>query len=429
MFTQIYFFISLLFVLFSPLNLFSETLDVAVEAEAAILMNAESGKILYEKNIYASYFPASITKIATAAYVLKFFSDKLDVLISADQDSIGWVTEEAKRKSNYTLPAYWLVPGGTHMGIIKDEQLSLEDLLYGLILVSANDSANVIAQYIGGTVPAFVSHLNAYTKQIGCKHTTFQNPHGLHHPEHKTTAYDMALIAKEALGIPAFCKMFGTVKHTRSQTNKQEPSVLVQNHPLLKQGKFYYAKTLGAKTGYTTLAGHNLVAVAKDKERTLIAVLLKTKERDQLFKDAIKLFETAFQQPKVERLLLKQGVQKFSQNLPWASKPLKAYLEEDVKITYYAAEEPELQCSLEWLNLPPPIQKGQVIGQVYLTDKEGSLKKYVSLKAGEDLSISWAFWMKQYFEKSSFLIKGMKVFGIICILIFLGGLGFQLRRR
>lgn len=421
-----YLIISLLF--FSN-SLFSNTLDVFVEAEAAILMNAETGKILYEKNIHTSYFPASITKIATAAFVLKFFSDKLDVIVTAEQDSIGWVTEEAKRKSNYTLPAYWLVPGGTHMGIMKGEQLSLEDLLHGLMLVSANDSANVIAQYVGGTVPDFVDQLNAYAKQAGCQHTTFHNPHGLHHPEHKTTAYDMALLAKEALSIPAFCKMFGTVKYTRPKTNKQESSVLVQNHPLLKQGKFYYAKALGAKTGYTNLAAHNLVVAARDKGRTLIAVLLKTKERDQLFKDAIKLFETAFQQPKVERLLLRQGIQKFTQKPNWASQPLKAYLDEDVKISYFSAEEPQVQCAVEWLNLEPPIQKGQTIGQVCLTDREGAFKKYVPVKAYEELSASWSFWIKQSFGELLFWHKATKIFAIVCILLFFGGLVFQFRRR
>lgn len=415
-------FLLIFFVLSHSLN--AALTDIEVEAEAAILMNADTGVILYEKNPHDQHFPASITKIGTAAFVLNAHLDKLNDVIVAEQDSIGWVTEEEKRKSSYSLPAYWLVPGGTHMGILRGEELPLRDLLYGLILVSANDAANVMAQHLGGSIPVFVEKLNQYVQQVGCLNTTFYNPHGLHHPDHKTSAYDMALLAKEGFKNPHFRKILSVVKHTRPKTNKQGPSPLVQTHPLLKPGKFYYPKAIGAKTGYTYLAQNNLVVAATDRERTLIAVFLKTKERDQMFKDAIKLFESAFQEEKVERLLLRQGMQKFSLDLPWSSIPLQAYLEEDITMEYYQAEAPKFKCVAEWFHLSPPIKKGQIVGQICLQDSHNHIKKNIPILAYQDLSPSWSYW----FKENVLTFRTVKILGFLLVLVFIGVFAFHYKR-
>lgn len=408
-----------------PFLLSGELPQVEVEAEAAILINADTGVILYEKNPHVQLFPASTTKIGTAAFVFNNYLEKIDEVAVAEQDSIGWVTEEKKQKSSYSLPAYWLVPGGTHMGILKGEELSLRDLLHGLLIVSANDAANVIAQHLGGTIPEFVEKLNHYARQIGCLNTTFCNPHGLHHPDHKTTAYDMALLAKECFKNSHFRKMVNVVKHVRPKTNKQAASTLVQNHPLLKPGKHYYPKAIGAKTGYTSLALNNLVVAADDGERTLIAVLMKTKERDQLFTDAIKLLEAAFGEKKVERLLLKKGVQKFSLDLEWAAQPLQAYLEDDVSVEYFQAEAPKFQCVAEWLKLLPPIKKGQVVGQICLQDSQNQLKKNIPILAYEDVSESWSYWFGKRFLSTTAAKFLTFLFGAL----FLGGIAFLFRGR
>jgi D-alanyl-D-alanine carboxypeptidase (penicillin-binding protein 5/6) len=125
-----------------------------------------------------------------------------------------------------------------------------------------------------------MTQLNDYVKRLGCTSTTFYNPHGLHHPKQQTTAYDLAVITQDALKNPVFREMVATVRYTRPKTNKQEPSTLVQTNRLLRTGPFYYPKAIGVKTGYYSLAGNNLVAAAKDGERTLIAVVLKANERN-----------------------------------------------------------------------------------------------------------------------------------------------------
>ena len=302
--------------LFLPLALQSEQLDLTLEAEAAILMNADTGAVLFEKNSRALRYPASTTKIATAIYAILKAEHLFDEQISADQDCIGTVTEEQLRRSNYTLPAYYLIPDGSHIGIKRGRILSLRDLMYGMMLASGDDAANVIAKYVGGTIPKFMEELNSYLKEIGCTQTTFYNPHGLHHPNQQSTAYDMALLTREALKNSIFRKIVATQRYTRPKTNKQEASPLVQSNKLMRPGPYYYPKAIGVKTGYYSLAGNNLVAAAEDGQRTLIAVLLKAPNRKSVFIDAKKMFETAFNQVKVKRVLLHKGTQRFSLKFP-----------------------------------------------------------------------------------------------------------------
>ncbi len=379
--------ISLTFLIRS--GVWAEPLTLQVQAESAILINADTGAILYEKNAHALQQPASTTKIATAAYVLHRAGDKLDTVITAQQESLVWISEEAKRRSNFTLPAYWLIPGGTHMGIKRGEELSLRALLYGLMLVSGNDAANVMAQHLDGAIPDFMRGMNEYLKEIGCKQTNFLNPHGVYHPKHQTTAYDMAVLMREALKQPMFRELISTVYYQRPKTNKQEATTLVQSNKLIRKGKYYYPKAIGGKTGYFSIAGHALVVAAKDENRTLIAVVLKNKERNDVFLDTIAMFEAAFNQPKVKRTLLKAGPQKFTRQINGAASPLVTYLKNDVSIEYYPAEEPKLKCLLYWDGDAPSATKDQRVGELRLQTTEGVVVQTVPLFAQEDVSSTW----------------------------------------
>lgn len=392
----------------------------SVKAESALLMSAETGRILYEKKAHPLFYPASLTKIATSLYALKKSRHQLNTFIRADQDTIGTISEEKRRKSNYTLPAYWLVPGTTHMGIKNGEELRLRDLLYGMMLSSAGDASNVIAKFVGGTIPDFMTNLNIYLKEIGCLNTTFYNPSGTHHPKHKTTAYDLAVMTREALKDPFFREIVKTVRYRRPKTNKQNATYIVQTNRLLKKGKFYYSKAIGVKTGYTSKAGHTLVAVAKHDNRTLIAVLLKSKDRDDLFRDAIKLFEQAFNQQKLKSTLLKKGPQKAALNLMHGQKPIKTYISEDAYIEYYEGEKPLIKCLLYWDELQLPISKDQHVAEYRLIGHGGKAIKNIPLYAQEDVKASFVFRLKQGFN--------VKWIGAILIALLFSGLLFELRR-
>lgn len=375
---------------FGSSQLAAAPLAVTVNAESAILMNADTGAILYEKNAKTPQYPASITKIATALYALKHKSDALHEVVTAEQESIVSIGEDAKRRANYSLPAYWLVPGSTHIGIKRGEQIAFKDLLYGMMVASGNDASNVIAQHVGEDIPAFMAGVNAYLKEIGCENTTFYNPHGLHHPKHMTTAYDMAVMTREAVKNPVFCEIVSTVRYTRPKTNKQESTTLVQTNRLLRSGKLNYPAAFGVKTGYTSSAQNTFVAAAKKDDRVLIAVLLKSKEREDIFRDAAKLFEAAFNQPKVERVLVKAGQQKYTLELEGAEAPVTTYVATDHSIVYYPAEEPKLKALLVWEQpLELPIAKGQRVGVLRLQDGHGNVLTTVPLLAQEDVSSSW----------------------------------------
>lgn len=379
---------------FLPKDLSAAPLSLSVQAKAALLINASNGAILYEKNAHQLHYPASITKIATAAYVLDNASDQLSKVITANKDALGSVSEEAKRKSNYTLPSYWLVNNASHIGIKAGEELSLKDLLYGLMVASGDDAANVIAEDLGGNIPNFMNHLNAYLKKLGCRHTHFCNPHGLFHPKHVTTAYDMAILTCHAMKNPTFREIVATTRYIRPKTNKQGASVLVQTNRLLKKGKCYYEKAIGVKTGYIAKAQNTLVAAAVDGDRMLIAVLLKGEEREQIFLDAASLFDAAFNQPKVVRTLLKAGETDYLFFPEGATQPVKTTIAEEIRIEFYPAEEPELNAALTWKKVSLPIEKGQCVGEITIKKRNGKILSVVPVLAAESASSSWTHWLK-----------------------------------
>lgn len=422
--------LALFLVLNQPLNAKTEQLALSVNAEAAILMNAETGAVLYEKNAHVLHYPASTTKIATTLYALQKVSDKMNVMIAADQDCIGTVKEEAIRKSNYTLPPHLLIPDGSHIGIKRGELLSLKDLFYGLMVASGDDAANVIAKFTSGTIPQFVQEMNTYVKQVGCTSTTFYNPHGLHHPKQQTTAYDLAILTREALKNPIFREMVATVRYTRPKTNKQEPTTLVQTNRLLRAGPYYYSKAIGVKTGYYSLAGSCLVAAAKDGDRTLIAVVLKAKERKDIFIDTKKMFEAAFSQPKVQRVLMHKGPQKLSLNFPGLKKPISSYIQDDVTLEYYPAEEPHLKCLLVWnKNIKLPIEKDQALGEVILKTDDEQVLRRVTLYASHDGEATWSHFFKTFFASGQSGFALLKVLGILIGIGFITFFILQLRKR
>lgn len=394
-------------------------LALKITAESAILMNAETGKILYQKNPHEKLFPASITKIATCAYVLKNQGDKLDEVLTAEQDCIGSVTEEAKIRSKYKLPSHWLVTDCSHIGIKRGERMSRKDLLYGMMLSSADDASNVLAYNYKGSIPEFMKELNAYLESLGCKNTYFNNPHGLHHPEHVTTAYDMAIMSCAALKIPHFQEIVSTVRYTRPKTNLQEPSVLLQTNKLLRKGELYYPRAIGIKTGWHSKASSTLVAAASENDRTLVAVLMNVKDRKVLFQEAIKLFDAAFSQPKMKKTLVRAGPQKHTYTPEGIKVAVPTYTSNDIAIAFYPAEEPQVRAYLAWKNLLPPILKGQELGAIQLKDEAGHLLGEAPLFAAADLQTGLGHAFKEYLGKRSatmtvvVIIFALLLFGLI----------------
>jgi serine-type D-Ala-D-Ala carboxypeptidase (penicillin-binding protein 5/6) len=369
-------------------------LDCQVKAQSAIVMNADTGAILYEKNANQLYPPSSTTKIATALYAIKLKKHQLDEQLIALPEALKMTDEVSKRRAEFSLPPHWLEPDGTSLGLKLGEQMSLRDLLFGMMMVSGNDAANVIALHVGGTIPQFMNQLQLYLEKLGCKQTTFCNPHGLYHPKHMTTAYDLALLTREALKEPFFCEVVSRVNYSRPKTNKQESTTLTQFNRLLRKGNYFYPYAIGVKTGYTKIGKHAIVAAAKKEGRTLIAVLLKTSERKDKFIDAVKLFEAAFNESKVNRVLLQEGPQPYVLTLKEAQEPIETYLKAPITISYYPAEEPKLTCFLEWkTNLSFPIVQGHCVGEYRVLNEKNEVLLTAPLYAQKEVQATWWHWL------------------------------------
>lgn len=352
-----------LFIFFSLSSfLLVAQLDIEVQSEVALLMNADTQQVLFEKNADWVVDPASTTKIATALYVLKEVGDDLDVEIEADQDCVGSITAEAQKMMNFNHAPHWQVIGGTHMSIAKGDKHCLEDLLYGMMLISANDAANIMAKYVSGTVSSFTSELNDYLKEIGCKNTHFKNPHGLYFPGHQTSARDLALMTSEALKIP----FFRQIVSTRKFKNFQNMNKLIQ-----EGSYYYYPHAIGVKTGSHSKAGYPLVSAAEYQGRTLLLVLLKVPSEEVRYQDARALYQKAFSETKVTETFFKAGAQPFRYKLEDLDKTIKTYLKESVEVRFYPAEKPQFKAVINWHPTALPIQKGDPVADLELKDQNG----------------------------------------------------------
>lgn len=219
-------------------------------AECAVLMEAESGRILFASNSQAKRAMASTTKIMTALVIIE--NCGLDELVTVPKEAVGIE--------------------GSSIYLAAGEKLTVKELLYGLMLRSGNDAATALALHCSGSIPEFVLLMNKYAKNIGALNTSFANPSGLPAQEHYTTAYDLALIAATAMKHEVFREIVSTQKTTISWDGHDTERLLVNKNKMLYQ----YDGADGIKTGYTVAAGRCLVASATRNDMTLIAVVLNS---------------------------------------------------------------------------------------------------------------------------------------------------------
>lgn len=231
--------------------------DVSVSAEGAILMDADSGAVLYGKNIHTAYYPASITKILTALVVIENCS--LDEMVTFSYNAVHNVES-----------------GSSNAALDVGDQLSVKDCLYAMVLKSANESANALAEHTAGSIEAFADMMNAKARSLGCTDSHFNNPSGLNDPEHYTSAHDMALIAQAAFQNDIFVEIDSTLYYDLPQTKRNPEGLRIYpGHRMLKKNTAqYYPGIVGGKTGYTSLAGNTLVTCAQRDGMKLISVVL-----------------------------------------------------------------------------------------------------------------------------------------------------------
>ena len=274
--------ITLILINSAPVVSFGATEPPSIIAETGIVIDAKTGQVLYDKNMNEQRYPASTTKVMTALLAL----ENLDL------------------SKTVTIDAETPFTGGSRIYLLEGEQIKVEQLMYAMLLESANDAAVTLGKEIAGSIPAFAEMMNQKAKELGAKNTNFVNPNGLHDDNHMTTAYDLAMIAREAMKNQEFRKLVTTYRYVIPATNKQDTRYLYNTNRLiydehtkeLVNGVMRVAKYDGAtgiKTGYTGEAGGCLIAGAKRGDTELISVVMKSTTEGR-FADSIALLDYAF---------------------------------------------------------------------------------------------------------------------------------------
>ncbi len=252
-------------------------------ALSAILITQDKGEIIFEKDAYARRYPASTTKILTVLLCLITVEDLYQTVTVTD--------------SALDIPA-----DSSRMSLKSGEEIRLIDVLYGTMLLSGNDGANVIAETVSGSIPAFVQLMNTYaTDVIGCRDTHFANAHGYHDDNHYSTAYDLALITREAMKNEIFREIVATTSYSIPRTNLQRARTITTKTEYLlpgsaeKPNKYYFPDATGVKTGSHSKSGYCFIGSASRKGVDLISVVLFTRQRDR-WMDTIKLMNYGFSQ-------------------------------------------------------------------------------------------------------------------------------------
>lgn len=248
----------------------------AIQASAGVVMDVDTGVFLYSKNCDRQLYPASITKIMTCLLTLE----------NADLDAV----------MTCSPIVYELDENASNTGLSEGEQMTIRDALYTLMLESANDTANALAEYVGGSMEGFAQMMNDRAQALGCTGTHFSNPSGLSAEDHYTTAHDYALIAAEAYRNEGFRTLCSTVEYEVPPTNMYEETRYLRNHHqmLLPDSEYYTDWCTGGKTGFTQAAWNTLVTYAERDGKRLVCVLLHGNGAPQNYLETIDLLNYGF---------------------------------------------------------------------------------------------------------------------------------------
>ena len=357
--------------------------DTELVAEGAILINQHTGQILFEKNAHSPMYPASTTKVLTAIIVLEDLA--LDEVVTIDP------------QSPYA--------GGSHIALEPDEQVTVEQLLYALMIASANDAAEALAIKHSGSIEAFALVMNQRAAEMGAINSNFVNPHGLPNSDHLTTAYDLAIISKHAMQNEMFRKIVKTIRYEIPPTNKKTETRYLNSTNSFYQGMegsnslitvkgnkvpIAYEYVTGIKRGYTVDAKNCLISSATKEDKSYISVVLKS-NGDEMYADSRLLLDLGLLGMETYTLTQKDEViETISINNKRKTK-IPAVFEETVSIDLPSGTDPNrIEKKVNILNvIDLPVKKGEELGTVsyYLDEKLLLTQSLVSLDdfAGEDL--------------------------------------------
>lgn len=337
-----------------------------IVGQAGLVMDVLTGKVLYEKNAHSPFEPASTTKIMTAILALEK-GNLSDIVVTSEEP---------------------LRVDGSRIYLEEGEKLTLEQMLYGMILNSGNDAAVAIAEHIGGDIESFVKMMNAKAREIGAYHTTFVNPSGLPDEGHLTTAYDLALISRYALlNLPKFRKIVSTKTLEIPWQAEEWDRQLINLNKLL----WNYEGADGVKTGYTSTAGRTLVASATRDGWQLISVVLKSDAN--IWSDSMALLDYGFENFEIKNLVGKNS-DVAEEDVKYGD-PVKLVTKDGLTSVVKKNDLPISKKLVINQDIKAPVSKGEVLGQLIFYQGEEQLGS-VNLIAANDVKRKiytfWWFW-------------------------------------
>ena len=401
--------------------------NFSVDAKAALLLDLNTGRTVYEQDADVRVYPASLTKIMTCLIALE--NGNLSDIITVDESALTGLDQDS-----------------SVVGLQVGEKMTLENLLYCMMVSSGNDAANVVAEYIAGSVADFVRMMNERAYALGCKDTHFNNPHGLHDESHYTTARDLAIITQAALKSENFRQIVATAEYTIPESTLGPEHDLKTTNMLIYNStgnSLYYSRATGVKTGYTSAAGRCLIATAEDGDVRFLSVLCgaKTSIQDtgdllmESFPETIKLLDYGFDNFSYVTALsplypiAQVGVLHSAGSEAVAVAPAK-----DVKLLLPANYNPDslrTEISLDAQEVEAPVSEGQKLGvaKVYYANElidETDLLAIADVSRSELSSVasnSSAYIQKNWWKWIVFVILGV-IAAFVIFLVYL-----QIRRR
>ena len=395
-----------------------------VLAKAALLADPDTGEILYARNIHDKLYPASLTKVMTALLVIEAVDEgriAMDTVLTASESAISNLPDD-----------------GSNAGIKVGEELTVEQLLHCILVVSANEACDILAEGISGSVEAFVARMNERAAELGCENTHFMNTNGLQSVEHYTSAWDMYLITREARTHDVFLRICNTKFYEVPPTNvNPSPRKYYTTNYLISTARnadYLYKGANGVKTGSTSDAGYCLVATAERGERALLSVVLGAErvtredgtKDTQSFSETIRLFDygfDGFQRAVILDTL--ELIDEVSVTLSQEQNTVKVHPAESIERLIpsdITVEDITRTVTFHAESVEAPVQKGQVLGTVTLSYGD-TVYATVDLLADEDVSASRLLVfqrdMLEFLDSTKFKIGAAAAAGVILLILVL----------
>ncbi|MDR2649590.1 MAG: D-alanyl-D-alanine carboxypeptidase [Clostridiales bacterium] len=352
-----------------------QTPKLGLNSEAAILMDADTGVILYQKNIEEKLYPASITKVMTALVALNAVGDQTDVRIGFSEQAVD------------------LPPDSSTIYMLAGDTLSFTEALYGLMIASANEIANAIAENTAESYDRFIEDMNREAALLGAKNTHFVNPSGLYDMDHYTCAYDMALFMREAVKNPVFVDAISKVSYDIPPTERQPDSrpLYTLNKLMTPGGAYSRDYFIGSKSGYVDESKHTLATYAEQDGHRLISIVLRA-EKNKDYEDTITLMDYGFSSYRYVTVLdaasvTASAVVVLDPENPKSNRSVALYAKEDVEGDYPACIN-EQTINIDY-KIPdyivPPVQTGEPLGALLVKYQDITLME-IGLYASENIA-------------------------------------------